>query len=51
MNKKYSEIFEKDLYQAISLETCIKKRISKGSTGYESVKEQIKYVKNYLKQS
>ncbi len=49
--KKYSEIFEKDLYQAISLETCIKKRISKGSTGYEAVKEQIKYVKNYLKQS
>lgn len=49
--KKYSEMFEKDLYQAISLETCIKKRISKGSTGYESVKEQIKYVKNYLKQS
>ncbi|MBO5889198.1 MAG: argininosuccinate lyase [Clostridia bacterium] len=47
--KKYSEIFESDLYQEISMETCIKKRISKGSTGYESVKEQILYVKEFLK--
>ena len=47
--KKYSEIFGEDLYQEIAMETCIKKRISKGSTGYESVKEQIEYVKNFLK--
>ncbi len=47
--KKYSEVFEDDLYQEISMETCIKKRISKGSTGYESVKEQILYVKEFLK--
>ena len=47
--KKYSEIFDSDLYQEISMETCIKKRISKGSTGYESVKEQILYVKEFLK--
>ena len=47
--KKYSEIFENDLYQEISMQTCIKKRISKGSTGYESVKEQISYVKEFLK--
>lgn len=47
--KKYSDIFDGDLYEEISMETCIKKRISKGSTGYESVKEQIEYVKNFLK--
>ena len=47
--KKYSEIFDNDLYQEISMETCIKKRISKGSTGYESVKEQLNYVKEFLK--
>ncbi|MBO5852170.1 MAG: argininosuccinate lyase, partial [Clostridia bacterium] len=47
--KKYSDIFDSDLYEEISMETCIKKRISKGSTGYESVKEQIEYVKNFLK--
>lgn len=47
--KKHSEIFESDLYEEISMETCIKKRISKGSTGYESVKEQLNYVKEFLK--
>ena len=47
--KKHSENFKEDLYQEISMETCIKKRISKGSTGYESVKEQILYVKEFLK--
>ncbi len=49
--KKHSPIFEDDLYQEISMETCIKKRISKGSTGYKSVKEQLIYVKEFLKQS
>ncbi len=47
--KKHSEIFAPDLYDEISLETCIKKRISKGSTGYDSVNEQIKYVEGFLK--
>ena len=47
--KKFSELFEQDLYNEISMETCIKKRISKGSTGYESVKEQIAFVKEFLK--
>ncbi len=47
--KTYSDIFDTDLYDEISLETCIKKRISKGSTGYDSVNEQIKYVEGLLK--
>jgi argininosuccinate lyase len=47
--KEYSDIFEIDLYNEIALETCIRKRVSKGSTGYESVKEQIKYVEEKLK--
>ena len=46
--KSYSEVFAEDLYDEISLETCIRKRISKGSTGYESVEEQIKYVEGQL---
>ncbi len=46
--KEYSEIFAEDLYDEISLETCIKKRISKGSTGYDSVREQIEYVEQSL---
>ena len=43
-----SELFEADVYEEISLETCIAKRISAGSTGPESVKEQIKSVQKFL---
>ncbi len=46
--KEYSEVFESDLYEEISLETCIRKRISRGSTGYDAVKEQIEYVEGQL---
>ena len=47
--KTYSEVFCEDLYEEISLETCVAKRISKGSTGYASVNEQILWVENFLK--
>ena len=46
--KSYSEVFAEDLYEEISLETCVKKRISKGSTGYASVNEQIEWVLDFL---
>ena len=46
--KQKSELFEEDLYTEISLETCVGKRISKGSTGYASVEEQIAYVEGNL---
>ncbi len=47
--KEYSEIFSEDLYSEISLENCIKQRVSRGSTGYDSVGEQIAYVEELLK--
>ena len=47
--KKYSEIFDEDLYGEISLESCVGKRISKGGTGYASVDEQVLYVEEKLK--
>ncbi len=47
--KEYSHIFDSDLYGEISLESCVGKRISKGSTGYASVEEQIAYVEEQLK--
>jgi len=46
--KEFSDVFDTDLYEEISLETCIKKRLSRGSTGYESVMEQIDYVESQL---
>jgi argininosuccinate lyase len=47
--KSHSDIFESDLYNEISLESCVAKSISRGSTGYESVKEQLNYVAEFLK--
>ena len=49
--KAFSDIFAEDLYEEISLETCVRKRISKGSTGYASVEEQILWVENFLKEN
>ncbi len=47
--KKFSPLFEEDLYYEIDPSTCVKKRISQGGTGPESVKAQIEYVKEFLK--
>ncbi|MBO4339432.1 MAG: argininosuccinate lyase [Clostridia bacterium] len=46
--KEFSDLFEDDLYDEISLEACVKKRISQGGTGEESVKEQIEYIEKFL---
>ncbi len=46
--KNFSELFEEDLYQEISLKTCVEKRISEGGTSVASVKTQIAYVKECL---
>ena len=46
--KEKSELFEKDLYDAINLVTCVKSRISAGGTGFDSVNKQIDYIKNFL---
>ena len=46
--KKYTDIFEADLFEEISLETCVSKRISAGGTSVESVEKQIAYVKEEL---
>ncbi len=46
--KAASDLFEDDLYHEISLDTCVKKRISAGSTGPDSVSEQLRYVKAFL---
>ncbi len=46
--KEFDPSFDADLYDEISLETCVNKRISAGGTGPESVKEQIKYITEFL---
>ena len=44
-----SELFDKDVYEAISLRTCVETRISEGGTSLASVMAQISYVKDALK--
>ena len=46
--KAESELFEADVFEEIALATCVSKRISAGSTGPQSVKEQIASVQNFL---
>lgn len=42
--KKYSNVFEKDLFTAIDIENCVNKRNSQGGPAPESVLEQLRVV-------
>lgn len=46
--KKYSDIFENDLYNEISLKTCVEKRTSQGGTGLNSIEKQIDNLEEFL---
>ena len=46
--RAHSEMFEDDLYNEISLETCVSKRISEGGTSVASVEKQIAYVREEM---
>jgi argininosuccinate lyase len=47
--KQFSELFDEELYDAVNLENCVKRRISEGGTSIESVEKQIEFVKEQLK--
>lgn len=46
--KTFSDLFAQDLYAEISLETCVKKRISEGGTGPASVEQQLQDLLTFL---
>lgn len=46
--KALSNVFEEDVYDAISLETCVMQRKAVGGPAPESVKKQIEYVRGKL---
>lgn len=48
--QKFSPLFETDLYGEISLEKCVRTRISEGGTSVASVERQIEIITEYLKQ-
>ena len=46
--RKFSELFDNDLYGDIALESCVAKRTSEGGTSPSSVDAQIQFVRKCL---
>ncbi len=46
--KEFDDSFRDDLYDEISLKTCVEKRISAGGTGEKSIDRQIEYITEFL---
>ena len=49
--REYSEVFSEDLFDEISLQTCVAKRISEGGTGPDSVALQINNNRIYIERN
>ena len=49
--KKISDVFEEDIYKAISLETCVDKRLTIGAPGAEAMEKVIEINEKYLKEN
>ena len=47
--KSFNPLFERDIFEEISLENCVNKRTSLGGTCVSSVERQIEYVRNEVK--
>lgn len=47
--KKFSEVFDRDIYEAISLDTCVRKRLTIGAPGPDAMAKVIEYNEEYLK--
>lgn len=46
--QKISPVFKEDIYDAISLKTCVEKRLTKGAPGHDVMLEEIKACEDYL---
>ena len=46
--KAISPVFEKDIYEAISLNTCVEKRLTKGAPSKAAMTAALKEYKEYL---
>ena len=49
--KEISEVFEEDIFDAVSLETCVNKRLTIGAPGKDAMLKVIAIEKEYLKNS
>ena len=48
--KSISELFDEDIYEAISLETCVEKRVTIGAPGREAMEKVISQNRRYLEE-
>ncbi len=48
--KEISPVFEEDLYEAVSMETCVNKRLTVGAPGKEAMEQAIAAEREYLRQ-
>ncbi len=46
--RKFSDKFDEDIYEAVSLETCVEKRLTAGAPGRASMEKVIKEAREYL---
>ena len=46
--KNFSDKFEEDVFEAISLKTCVDKRLTIGAPGVEAMREAIRISREYL---
>ena len=46
--QQFHALFEKDVFEAISLKKCVESRISAGGTNQASAEEQIKYIEKFI---
>ena len=46
--QSFHPLFEKDVFEAISLRRCVESRISAGGTNQASAEEQIKYIEKFI---
>ena len=46
--KTISEVFEEDIYEAISLETCVEKRLTIGAPGMDAMKKVVAMNREYM---
>ena len=48
--KEISDVFEEDVFDAVSLKTCVEKRLTFGAPGPEMMKKVIEIQKQYLQE-
>ena len=46
--KEICPVFEEDIYEAISLKTCVNKRLTIGAPGHDAMAQVIKICQDYL---